>query len=124
MSNSIAYHGGALCVSGFDPICNLSYSVLNGNIATSKGGAIRFAKGTLVISNTTISNNTSTDVGGAIATVDLIQSCTISNSTLANNTSGMNAGAISCAGTLTLENVTIAENHCGASYTGGGLYFL
>nr|NQU92321.1 T9SS type A sorting domain-containing protein [Bacteroidota bacterium] len=120
--NSNAYYGGALCVWGDAATCNLSNSTLKENNATSKGGAIRFTRGTLFISNTTIDNNTSSDAGGAIAIVNLIQNCTIKNSTFYNNTSYMDAGAISTAGAMTIENVTIAENHCGASYTGGGLY--
>ncbi len=91
----------------------------NGNAAF--GGGIHIENGgTLVLINSTISNNTSDYYGGGIYNGG---SLALSNSTISNNRAnrgGADGGGIYNNGSLTLTNCTISGNT--ASEDGGGIY--
>jgi hypothetical protein len=118
-----------------------------GNIA---GGGGVYAVGNLSISNTTLSNNVALDVGGlssagggafAGGNVTIVGSTftindasvgaglaqgtvgkivTVTNSTLSDNT-GYLGGGMAIAGTLQLNNSTVARNYVGGSYGAAGI---
>src|SRR4029077_7376221 len=73
--------------------------------------------GTLTVLNTTLSNNTAANDGGAI---DNAGTATITDSTIALNSAGL-GGGIHNAGTLTVVSATIADNKATNSGQGGGL---
>lgn len=86
-------------------------SVIDGNIATDVGGG-SYTLGTLNLTGTTVSNNTTGDAGGGIrisssGVVDVTNS-TI-NDNKANGVSG-DGGGISNIGTLTVTNTTFTSN--------------
>lgn len=91
------------------------------------GGALRAGNGPIRISNTTFSGNTAASQGGALWTGEL-GTLTIWNSTFYGNTAtGLDAddgfgGALRLGskGQISLNNITIANNHAGQF--GGGMY--
>jgi len=94
-------------------------TVANGNAADGGGIRINFG-GSLVLTNSTISNNNSgggfggAGIGNAGGTLNVI------NSTISGNTSSTFGGGIASSGTLTVTNSTISGNTA-ASQFGGGL---
>src|SRR5262249_1009892 len=78
-------------------------------------GAISSA-GTLHISGTTFSNNTTTVLGGAVSTGG---GATVVNSTFSGNSAELEGGAIWNSGGLSLTNCTLTNNRAGRF--GGGL---
>jgi len=96
ITNNEALSGGGLTVSGSD--VQIINSLIDANAAANNGGGFLFTNAEFEIINSTISHNESTDKGGGIY-IDTYNSGTI-------------------------QNTTIAENHCDASDNGGGLYLL
>jgi Right handed beta helix region len=96
------YGGGAIFNNG--GTLTVSNSTLSGNSTNSNGGAI-FNSGTLTMSNSTLSGNSSFN-GGAILNSGTL---TMSNSTLSGNSSDF-GGAILNSGTLTMSNSTLSGN--------------
>jgi hypothetical protein len=92
--------------------------------STGTGGAIDNS-GTVVISDSSLSNNTTTANGGAIE--NRVGSITMTDSTIANNVatgSGLLGGGIRSFGaaTIDLTRVTVSGNHLtGATSDGGGV---
>ncbi len=80
------------------------------------GGGI-YNTGTLTVSDSTVSNNTSSFGGGGIFNTGTL---TVSDSTVSNNTSYSGGGIESEFATLTVTNSTLAGNT--ASQFGGGIY--
>ena len=115
--------GGGLFIdpSGKTTITN---STITGNGAYQWGGGIQ-NYGTLIVSNSTFSNNTAvTEDGGALSNSG---AATISNSTISGNTAGDEGGGLyteigdlSGIGTLEVINSTISGNS--AYQYGGGLF--
>jgi hypothetical protein len=85
--------------------------------STAAGGGLFNKRGTVTVSNATITSNTSF-AGGGIFNAG---SMTISGSTIANNTATSNGGGITNAitGTVTVSNSTITSN---TSFAGGGIF--
>ncbi len=81
---------------------------------SSAGGAI-VDQGTLKITNSTLSGNTSTGLGGAIVVTG---SLTVVNSTLTSNSAAGSGGAIENVGSVTVLDSTLSANQAG---TGGAI---
>ena len=100
------------------------------NIEPLGGGGIAFnGSGTLIITNSTISDNHAdrfTDIGGGIYMVESNVSVTITNSTISGNSSGAGGGIAStcpdggCTGTFAIENSTFSGN---SAPVGGSISF-
>src|SRR5262249_20619701 len=75
--------------------------------------------GSVVITNSTIINNTSDDLGGGIF-VGGHGTLTVTNSTIANNTSGNAGGGMEADAGVTVTNSTISGNT--AASWGGGIF--
>ena len=104
----------------------------NGNIYYSNGGGIS-NQGTLTLSNSTITGNSSNNYGGggigynSAGGISNQGTLTVNDSTITGNSSngygglgGGGAGGISNRGTLTINRSTIANNS--SAYLGGGIY--
>ena len=122
VSNSKAYSGGGVyCASG---TLTISDSTISNNTSTTNGGGVYCASDTSTISDSTISNNTSTTNGGGLYFAS--GTLTISGNTISSNTSTTNGGGIYCAsGTLTITGSTISSNTSDGStgsIHGGGIY--
>ena len=110
--------GGGLYNSG---TLTVTSSNLSGNTSDSGGGIYNDSLGTLTVSRTTVSGNSAGGGGGILNFGTL----TVSNSTVSGN-SAVDGGAIlnysyfSSPGTLTVSNSTLSGNT--ASYDGGGIY--
>lgn len=103
--NSATDKGGAIHNYGS---LALYGSTLAGNSATNAGGAIFNESGkTLIIDNSTISNNSASQ-GGAIANLGALDSY---NATITGNTSSSSAAIDSAGTSLTLKNSIIAGNY-------------
>ncbi len=98
----------------------ISDSTISGNSTSgSGGGVVNESSGTVTITSSTIANNSASSSGGGI---ENFGSLTLTNSTVADNeASGASGGGIDSAGTLVAVNSTIAYN-TSPSGSGGGLY--
>jgi len=100
---------------------SLTRCTVDGNQAPY-GGAVQVQGGTFTISDSTLSNNTASQVGGAIQfAAGPTSTLSVKNSTLSGNSSQGDGGAIwtDSAGSIALNNVTISNNQ--AAGKGGGL---
>ncbi|MEY2977546.1 MAG: hypothetical protein ACO31I_02465 [Prochlorotrichaceae cyanobacterium] len=128
--------GGGIYVQDGTLIANSI--VVDANQATNGGGiflgsvdfnTFTFFPGTATISNSTISNNSSTFDAGGISSL-FGSSLTLTNSTVSGNTADRDAGGIGVAfgGSVTLENATITGNAAlgavpvGTYGVGGGVH--
>ncbi len=88
--------------------------------STASQGTVVFQQGTVTISNTTFSNNSVAGAGTGGSALTLLGTVvsTISASTFSGNTSTLSLGTLyySSTGTLTLINLTFANNTGGAYY--------
>lgn len=120
-TNNKAYANGGAIATASGAVVTINDSIFTGNSSeTSNGGAINNGNATLVINNSTLSNNTANVSGGAIGAAG---TTTITNSTLANNVaSTVRGGAIynTQGGPLTLVQTTVSGNSAGT--TGGAIY--
>ena len=99
---------------------NLIYCTVDNNKASLDGGGIINA-GTLTLTDCTLMNNTVTQRGGGI--MNARGTLTITNSTVSGNTStnGDGGGIYNFDGTVTLINSTITNNRA-INVMGGGIY--
>ena len=95
-------------------------TVTNGSTGNGVTGAgIYNFRGTLILTNSTVTANASGDNGGGI--YSLIATTTLTNSTVSNNTSQFDGAGIHIVdGSLTLINSTVTANVSGDQ--GGGIY--
>jgi predicted outer membrane repeat protein len=119
-------HGGAIYDNGsFLTISHVTFDNNRVTGSSTKGGAIYHgSNGALTISDSTFSNNSAENYGGAILTN---ANTTVTDSTFSGNSSG-GGGAlmIAAAVTVTLERVTMNNNLAGNSGSmgvGGAIYF-
>ena len=120
--------GGGIISGGFGDVTNVTDCIISGN-ATSGGGSpvgggIGNGAGTLNVSGTTISNNTSGASGAGIYTDSFgVGSFSLSNSTLTgNSTTNGNGGGVVVAGSGSVTSSSFSSNHAnGAGTLGGGL---
>ena len=120
ITGNTASEGGGLYLSDTDT--SISDSTINGNIAyTGDAGGVTSNRGSLTISNSSISGNDAGDDGGGLWIDDSYTSSTISNTTISGNTAGDDGGGIFFEdGTFSMVNSTISGNTAG--YDGGGLW--
>jgi hypothetical protein len=115
ISGNSAANGGAIELIGGD--MDLVDSLLTGNIAMDRGGAVfLFGYGDAAAENTTISENIAQGNGGAIA--NTYGSVHLSNATLTANSAGGVGGGIwfdYAYYTLALESTIVAGNTAGAN---------
>jgi CSLREA domain-containing protein len=101
---------------------NINVSLQNLTIANGfagGGGAINNKNGFVTIINSTLINNTASQIGGAIFNNSGM--ITLSNSALVNNEAFVSGGAIyNLTGAITISNSTFSDN--AASFSGGGVY--
>ncbi|HEV3184795.1 MAG TPA: choice-of-anchor Q domain-containing protein [Xanthobacteraceae bacterium] len=126
ITNNQSVYGGGISVDNGDAL-SLSNSVIAGNYAFLVGGGIA-NQGALTMRDTTVSGNTSGYIGGGVAN-SYVGTLVVVNSTISNNqiTSSVagplydSAGAgLYNAGVAALANTTIASNK--GAYAGGGIY--
>ena len=94
----------------------------NGSAAADDGGAI-LNRGTMTITDSTLSGNFASFGGGAISNSGTM---TLTDSTLSGNGTAFAGSAIQNGGTLTVTNSTFSKNYinaCGCSPTGGAVIF-
>jgi hypothetical protein len=111
--------GGGMHVNGV--VVNVSNCVIGGNSGTG-GGGISFGGGTLTVTNTTLSGNSTTNNGVGGGMLFSSGTANIVNSTINGNTAQGGGGAFSNFGgngsTLNIVNSTISGNQ---STFGGGI---
>ncbi|HYH05350.1 MAG TPA: hypothetical protein VEC37_19830, partial [Bacillota bacterium] len=113
-NNSSLMDGGGIYVGSGVKI-TIADSTLDANVATGKGGGLRFASGATAlgssINNSTVSNNTAERGGGIYVNTPIsIMNSTISgNKATLFNQNGIYA-SLSGGGLLTVKNSTIANN--------------
>jgi hypothetical protein len=117
--NGFAYYGGGILNDG-DGTVTISNSTISGNSTPGPGsGGGIFSIGTVTISNSTLSDNFAGDYGAGIFNGG---SVTISNSTISGNSApynGSSGGGIFNSGTATISNSTVSGNSASG---GGGVY--
>jgi hypothetical protein len=106
--------GGAFNNSG---TLNISNSVISGNTSARRGGAILNYYGTLAVNNSTLSGNSSASRGGAI--FNYYGTLAVNNSTLSGNSAIFGGGIAIYYGKITVSNSTISGNT--ANNSGGGI---
>ncbi|MGB0560676.1 MAG: CHAT domain-containing protein [Spirulinaceae cyanobacterium] len=117
--NSAAAEGGGVVISGVNnEQLTINNTTVAGNSTGQNGGGIILDGSTVgTIINSTISGNYAQDGGGGISSTGTL---TLTNTTVSSNsTPADNGGGIFAGGTLTLNNATIAFNTTGLD--GGGL---
>jgi len=114
-ANAPAAFGAGLINNG---TTNISACTIRGNLGLL-GGGISNQAGTMTITHSTITGNTTvnSDGGGIINFATL----TIINSTISQNFANGFGGGIRNGGTLVLRNSTIADNGAAGSGEGGGI---
>jgi hypothetical protein len=123
-NNETMVSGGAIHNNGSLTLMRSTFSD-NSNSFAAGGGIVN--RGTLQISQSTLSGNTSQGAGGGIDTESFSGTKALANSTLSGNQSEGLGGAIRTGGgTITLTNVTIAQNtgtrFAAAPGYGSGIY--
>ncbi len=121
LSNNVAGRGGAIFAEG--ATATVIDSVIDGNYADDEGGGI-FARNTVTISGTTISNNATgvantagTDRGGGIHNQGDL---TLTDSTLSGNRADRGGGIYDIGGgSMTISGTTIHDNHALDGNSGG-----
>ena len=118
--SGVTIENGSVGASGGGGIVNsgtltVSNSTLSGNSSTKNGGAI-FNNGTLTVTNSTFSNNIAGDHGGGV--ISDAGMLTVTGSTFSGNM-GSTGGAIFNGGTANVTNSTFSANS--ASINGGGI---
>ena len=92
---------------------------ISGGNAANGGGVSN--NGTLTVINSTLSGNTATSDGGGISSSATATSLTLINTTISGNTAnGFGGGVDVLAGTATIINTTITNNHGDNDNTAGG----
>src|SRR5215471_1772307 len=113
--NSTDGTGGGICVDTNSAL-TVESSTLTGNYAGDYGGGVANS-GTLIISNSTLSDNRGEFAGGGILNGFLnMASLTVNNSTLSGNTTQLHGGGIWTSGQGVISNSTLSGN----SGTNGG----
>jgi hypothetical protein len=111
---STGYPGRGSGVANYGGTLTITNSTISGNTSRDAGGGVNNEYGgTLTITNSTIAGNAGGGVGNS-------GTLTITNSTISGNTASYGGGGVAnYGGTLTITNSTIAGNT--ASYGGGGV---
>ena len=103
--------GGAILIQGSGSMTVITDTTLDDNHATNGGGGAIYSEGSVNMSDSTISRNTSNTVGGAWWGGGSGIVWNISNSTISGNSAGTNGGAFFIdSATVNLNNVTLTNN--------------
>ncbi|MEH2279927.1 MAG: DUF4347 domain-containing protein, partial [Nostoc sp.] len=97
-------------------LLSLSNSNVSDNTSTSSGGGID-NKGTLKLTNTNVSDNTATSSGGGINNTGILS---LTKSSVSDNTAASSGGGINNTGILSLTESSVSGNT--ATSIGGGIY--
>jgi hypothetical protein len=112
---STGYPGRGSGVANYGGTLTITNSTISGNTSRDAGGGVNNEYGgTLTITNSTIAGNAGNGVFNSY-----FSTVTITNSTISGNTASVGGGVGNRASTLTITNSTIAGNT--ASYGGGGV---
>ncbi|MEZ4709298.1 MAG: tandem-95 repeat protein [Caldilineaceae bacterium] len=116
LKNGIASDGGGIHNRG---TLTVTDSTISGNTATHDGGGIYINSGTVTVTDSTISGNTAVSGGGIYNTNS--GTVTVTNSTISGNTASDFGGGIynNNSGTVTVTNSTFSGN---SAINGGGIY--
>ena len=110
--------GGAMFVQG---TLVINDSTITENLSSGSGGGILQSSGSLTIRRSTLSGNISQGAGGGSAiSVESVGRMFVEDSTITGNSSSGNGGAIIIYGTATILRSVLSENQGGGS--GGGIY--
>ena len=101
---------------------NISQRAASGDFACGSGGGIKSGSGTLVLINSTVTENYAASERGRGGGIHVGCNCTaeFANSTISGNRAVGEGGGIDAHGTLQLTNCTVSDNHAGSE--GGGIY--
>jgi VCBS repeat-containing protein len=117
IANGNSNDGGGIRINSGASLVLTNSTISNNSSGGSFGGAgIANAGGTVNVINSTISGNTST-YGGGIASQGTL---TVTNSTISGNTASLFGGGVIAGGTVTLINSTIANNTADSDNNGSG----
>jgi hypothetical protein len=124
LSSNTASRGGGLLSRATNGIVTITDSTISSNSGANSGGGLQIAFGTLIINNSSITDNKvqGGDLvtgGGGIASDGTLE---ITNSTIANNLSAVQGGGLANSGHAILTNTTVADNHAINSGSGGGIF--
>ena len=120
-NNTATDNGGGVFVSSSCSF-NMTGGSITGNKASTRYGGGIYSKGTLSVSNGTISNNTAKDNGGGVYMYSDSGLFTLSDSVISGNTTeGSGGGVFIYSGSFTLSDSVISGNTTEGS--GGGVYF-
>jgi hypothetical protein len=124
LGNTSAGGGGGITNESYFEVTALSIqdTTIAQNVATTRdGGGIFNFGGAIAIAGSTISGNQAAGLGGGIENINNSAAIQIVNSTISGNSSGSAGGGIEQhSGTLTLNNVTIANNTSATDQRGEG----
>jgi hypothetical protein len=122
LSGNAASTGGGGIFNVRDATATVSDSTLTGNTAALEGGGIFNSFGTLTVTGSTVSGNTSTSFiggrGGGI--LNFGGMLTVSDTTVSGNTADEAGGIVNVFGTATVSGSTVSGNT--ATSFGGGLF--
>lgn len=118
LQNISVTHGNSTSGGGLynEGTVTITHSAFSNNSSTSSGGGVTNNSGTATITNSTFSNNNATSDGGGVANYGTI---TIANSAFSNNSANYGGGVINNSGTATILNSTFSDNSAPAA--GGGV---
>jgi len=122
-SNTTVFGGTGAQFSYAGAVVSIDRSTIDGNVGTTAGngdgGGLKVADRSLVVSNSTISNNVAGNTGGGIA-IDRGQYVTINNSTIAGNQGVTGGGLYVSHMPVEINQSTITNND--ATDKGGGVW--
>lgn len=113
LDNNKAGTGGAIYVEGGGLEVIISDSTISGNSSSGNGGGIYAAGAILTLTNVTLNGNTATNWGGGMFNADN-STASLKNVTLSGNNASNGAAMYTDAGTATLTNVTVSGNSASA----------
>ncbi|NJL06725.1 MAG: hypothetical protein HC911_17850 [Chloroflexaceae bacterium] len=109
--------GGIRNTAFNNPTTVVERSVIRGNVATFEGGGIGTDSGTVTVRASTIVSNTTTGIGGGIASR---ASVLVENTTIQGNTAVRGGGVYAVDGAATIILSTITDNVATTTSTGRG----
>ncbi|QSJ14074.1 cadherin-like domain-containing protein [Nostoc sp. UHCC 0702] len=117
IANGNSVDGGGISINSNASLVLTNSTISNNNSGGGfGGGGIANTSGTVNVINSTISGNTAT-FGGGIASNGTL---TVTNSTISGNTAGLFGGGIVAAGAVTLTGSTITNNTADSDNDGSG----
>src|SRR3954447_15017383 len=100
---------GAGALVGNNGTLELFNAVVDGNVATTRGGGVEVQAGSFALVGTTISHNRATGGNGGGVAIDDQGDLSAQTSTISGNSAAA-GGGIASAGAMTLLNVTVGDN--------------